>query len=244
MKKAFFLLACLGFLALAADEGFYYFIPPKSWKVVHPEKLPSTIKIAFVANSKKAFKPSLNLGIEKVSVTLPEYIAAVKKQLSSDRKNRWHEVGFLPTKAGKAHISQIDVKAECGDIRSMQAILIQNGTAYVMTAVALREDFLTYHNDFIHAFESFTLCPNALHSLASDALKALYQDKITHLLQDFHKTLAEKKLSPEKAFSHTAFQKGPWKVFEKAISKAFKDQGLVWQVMASKEVKERLIKDI
>lgn len=236
---AFHLFTLFGY----CNEPFYYFIPPKKWKVVDPEKLSKSTKIAFIANSKKAFKPSLNLGIEKVSISLQDYIEAVKKQHTANRKHRWHEVGFLQTKAGTAHISQIDIKAECGDIRSMQSILIQNGYAYVITAVAMRDDFLEYHNDFIKAFESFAIYEDALHSLSSEELKIYYQKKISTLLQGFNKILASHPDSPEKAFESLSFQKNNWKDFEKSLSQTFKDQGFMWQLMASKEAKSQLVKN-
>ncbi|MEI8300099.1 MAG: hypothetical protein WCG10_00615 [Chlamydiota bacterium] len=240
MKTAFIYIVIALFSSASCSEPFYYFIPPSNWKVIAPEKLSRSIKIAFVASSKKAFKPSLNLGVEKVDVSLDEYIIAVKKQHTSNRKNRWHEVGFLNTLAGKAHLSQIDTKAEYGDIRSMQSILVQDGYAYVITAVTLRDDFLNYHNEFIKAFESFSISKDSLSSLSSSVLKSCYTKKTEELLQSFHKLLASNNTAQE-AFESSLFKKKHWKSFEKYLSQTFKDQGVFWQVMASKEIKTNLI---
>jgi hypothetical protein len=241
MKTAFIYAVTLLFSSfISCSEPFYYFTPPSEWKVIDPEKTSKAIKIAFVANSKKAFKPSLNLGIEKVSVSLEDYIVAVKKHHTSNRKNRWHEVGLLKTHAGNAHLSQIDTKAECGDIRSMQSIIVKDGYAYIITAVALRDDFLQYHNDFIKAFESFSISEDSLSSLSSSALKASYMKKTKDLLKSFHELLASN-TTPQKAFESSLFKKKHWKAYEKYLSQTFKDQGVFWQVMASKEAKNNLI---
>jgi hypothetical protein len=149
-------------------------------------------------------------------------------------------VGFLKTHAGLAHLSQIDTKAECGDIRSMQSIIIQDGYAYVITAVTLRDDFLQYHNEFIKAFESFSISQDALSSLTSSSLKLQYSEKTANLLKSFHK-LACTHDSTQKTFESPLFKKRHWKAFEKYLSQSFKDQGVFWQVMASKELKNNLI---
>ena len=246
MKKSYLTLLILSlFSCLFCKEPFYYFIPPKNWDVVDPAKLKPMFKIAFVEHSSKSFKPSLNLGIQKVDVSLTEYLEAAKKQHLLNRKKKWHELGYVKTPAGDAHISQIDEKAKFGDVRSMQCILVKEGLAYVITAVALREDFIDYHNDFLKAFESFTICSDTVSSLNSQELKNSYDVKVKELLHNWTLFLAAGKTKQplEKSFEDKRFQRSFWSDFEKFLSKSFKDQGVFWQVMASKEVKVLLLKD-
>lgn len=231
--------------SLISKEPFYYFIPPKSWDIVDPSNLKPMFKVAFVEHSKKTFKPSLNLGVQAVSVSLTDYLQGAKKQHLLNRQKKWCEIGYVNTSAGRAHISQIDEKAKIGDIRSMQCILVKEGYAYVITAVALREDFVNYHNDFLKAFESFTISENTLTSLNSEELKANYDAKVKELLHDWTLFLAasKNKQSLEKSFEDKRFQRGFWKDFEKFLSKSFNDQGVFWQAMACKEVRNLLLKD-
>lgn len=246
MKKVFLTLFMLLFFpSLFCKEPFYYFIPPKNWDVVDPSKLKPMFKIAFVERSKKPFKPSLNLGVQKVNVSLTDYLEAAKKQHLLNRNKKWNELGYVKTSAGDAHISQIDEKNQVGDIRSMQCILVKEGLAYVITAVALREDFTNYHNDFLKAFESFTICTDTLSSLNSEELKKNYDAKVKELLHNWTLFLAASK-SPqplEKSFEDKRFKRAFWTDFEKYLSKSFKDQGVFWQVMASKEVKHLLLEE-
>lgn len=244
MKRILWGLGSLLLFSLAfSEEPFYYFVPPKTWDVVDPSKLTPMFKIAFVEHSTKAFKPSLNLGIQKVNVSLSQYIEAAKKQHLTNRNKKWSELGMVKTRAGDAHISQIDEKAQFGEIRSMQCILLQSGYVYVITAVALREDFLTYHNEFLQAFESFSIYPSTRFSFTSEELKNRYESKVQELKHQWALFLANNYTSkePKKAFEDKRFQRGPWKDFEKFLSKNFKNQGLFWQVMASKEVRNSLL---
>jgi hypothetical protein len=229
---------------LISKEPFYYFIPPERWDVVDPSKLRPMIKIAFVEHSMKPFKPSLNLGIQKTSTSLAEYLQEAKKQHLLNRNKKWNELGYVNTQAGQAHLSQIDEKMQVGDIRSMQCILVKEGYAYVITAVSLREDFSNYHNEFLKAFESFTICDDMLSSIHSEVLKATYHAKVEKLLKEWSIFLASNKPKPlEDSFTDKRFQRGFWRDFEKFLSKSFKDQGLVWQVMASKEVRKLLLEN-
>lgn len=234
----------LAFSLLSASEPFYYFIPPASWEIVDPTKLKPMIKIAFVEKSGKTFKPSLNLGIQAANVSLSEYVAAAKKQHLAIRSKKWSELGIVHTKAGLGHLSQIDEKTQVGEIRSMQCMIVQEGLAYVITAVARKEDFLQYHNDFIKVFESFSIHTSTASSLSSLELKERYNARVQGLLKDWALFLASFKLTetPSKAFEDQRFRRGLWKDFEKFLSKDFKDKGLAWQVMASREVKDLLLK--
>lgn len=244
MKKMHWVISTLLlFSPLTSEEPFYYFVPPKTWDVVDPSKLTSMFKIAFVERSNKTFKPSLNLGIQKTKVSLAEYVEAAKKQHLTNRNKKWSELGLVKTKAGMAHLSQIDEKTQMGDIRSMQCILLHKEHIYVMTAVALREDFLHYHNEFLEAFESFSIHPDTLHSLTQDELKTRYDTKVKELLHEWTLFLAAANhpKEPQKAFDDKRFQRGLWKDFEKFLSKNFKDQGVFWQVMATKEVRDHLL---
>jgi len=183
----------------------------------------------------------LNLGIEQVEVSLSDYVAAAKKRHLATRTKKWSEIGIVKTQAGPAHVSQIDEKNQVGDIRCLQCILVQNGLAYILTGVALKEDFLDYYNDFIKTFESFSIHTSTLSSLGSEELKTLYDTKLQSLLKEWSLFLTSAHLTPYKAFEDKRFRRGLWKDFERFLSKTFKNQGVAWQVMASHEAKNLLL---
>lgn len=243
MKKSFLYFFLLSLLFLKNGESFYYFVPPSDWKVVPSDKLPSSVKIGFVANSQKTFKPSLNLAIETTSAPLEDYVKAVKKKLLASRKNRWNELGYVETLSGKAHISQIDTKAECGDIRTMQCILKKEGNFYILTAMALRDEFVNYHDVFLKAFETLCVADSAISTLKDGLQKKIYQKEVEKVLLSWKAFLSKEKKgkSLAKAFLNKSFQKKNWKEFEKTLSKVFKDQGTFWQIMAASEIKDSLI---
>lgn len=239
LALAFLLCCCFCF----SSEPFYYFKPPKDWKVVDPKKIPEIVEIGFVSNESKTFKASLNLVIEEAKASFDDYIASVKKHHLSTRKSRWSELGYVQTKSGKAHVSQIDTKAECGDIRSMQCIIKDDDRFYIITAVALRDEFIDYHNEFLTAFETFTIQKAAKESLKTEKEKTSYEEQLSKLQAGWSSFLASQRgqKNPEESFESKKFQKKHWKAFEKALTKTFKDQGLFWQVMAAKEAKNALL---
>ncbi|MCH9630385.1 MAG: hypothetical protein S4CHLAM37_03810 [Chlamydiia bacterium] len=243
MKKLFlfFVLTFSSFVYSSGD--FYYFVPPKNWKVVDPSKIPDFVKISFVSNSPKTFKPSLNLVTESANASIEEFVASAKKHHIASRKNKWSEIGYVQTKSGKAHVSQIDTKAECGDIRTMQCILKDGNLFYIITAVALRDEFIDYHNEFLQAFETFQICQSATDTLPSKELKERYHTQVEKLEKGWKSFLLSQKSSTpsEESFNHKKFRKKHWVSFEKALAKTFKDQGLFWQVMAASEAKKALL---
>lgn len=245
MKKWLLLAFSLSLFFFKTAESFYYFVPPSNWKVVSPDKLPPSVKIGFVANSQKTFKPSLNLALETTKAPLEDYVKAVKKKHLASRKNRWSELGYVETRSGKAHISQIDTKAECGDIRTMQCILKNEDNFYIITAMALREEFVNYHDVFLKAFETLSVTDSALSTIKDAFQKKTYQQEVAKVLSSWKAFLSQgkKETNLEKAFSNKAFQKKNWKAFEKTLSKVFKEEGTFWQIMAASEIKNSLISE-
>jgi len=234
-------LVLLSLFPCLYSANFYYFIPPKNWKLVDPTKLSKTIDVAFVENSKKPFKPSINLGIEKVSITLDKYVLAAKKQITANKSNQWRELGYIINKSGKAHLAQIDSKNSCGDIRSIQSIFVNEGTVFILTAVALKEDFEYCLNTFIEAFESFCIKESALSSLSEGKAQSL-EKKINDIKNAWKNLEANQSKKPSDAslFFDKTFQKKHWKPFEKYLLKSHKEMGLFWQIKTSSELKESL----
>ncbi len=96
--------------------------------------------------------PSMNLGTETFDGTLKDYLKIVKN-VNDARHAEWKELGTIRTEAGNASLSQADIKTEWGDVRMMHVIMLHDGTVYILTAAALKEEFPNFYKDF---FKSMT----------------------------------------------------------------------------------------
>lgn len=235
-------LIILAFLSIKVmTDEFFYFIPPKNWALVDPKKLPSSTTIAFVCKLGAAIKPSINLGIEPTDLSLENYLKIAKKKILLDRRNSWKELCYLKTPMGEARISQIEQKHECGDLISMQYILIAQKKAFVITALCLKDDYPTFSQDFLKTFESFQLTQNALASLQEIKDQKVLLSLQTKITDDWKKYVqSSKKESKETLFNSKTFQKKFWQPLEAEISKSFKDKGLFWQSQTAHEIKVSL----
>lgn len=145
----FFSLACASSPSL---------VPPTHWEPVDKKLLAPSVKEGFFTKSKKAFCPSLNLAIENsVLVSPEEYLRSVQKIQEEDPGRRWRKLGTLTTRAGSAFLTSIDMETPLGNVRLLQAILLREKTAYLLTGAALQEEFPLYQETFLDAFRSFTL---------------------------------------------------------------------------------------
>jgi len=129
-----------------------FFLPPKNWEIADPRSLSPRVKIAFIKNTGKGLCPSINLAVEQTQVSLSDYLKAVKAIHEQDRNNRWRALGKVRTAAGLAQLTEIDSSSEWGSVRLLQLILLKSGTAYVLTAAALKEEFSDFYKEFQSAF--------------------------------------------------------------------------------------------
>src|ERR1700722_19932474 len=61
-----------------SQPSLCYFTPPSGWDIADPSSLSPRVKIAFLKSTSNGFCPSINLAIEETSVSLSEYLKAVK----------------------------------------------------------------------------------------------------------------------------------------------------------------------
>lgn len=148
---------------------FTFFVPPKNWKVVPPKKEP--IKVAYVGPNKGGLAPSLNLATIPITSDEALYIEKVIERFNKEPKQRCFKIGDFKTKSGRAHLLQIDVEKCYGKMRIWQLILMKGKEAHLMTAVAKKEDFSLYQNDFLTSFSSLSQTEDLFESINSDAIK-------------------------------------------------------------------------
>lgn len=144
------------------------FSPPKGW-VRHEKSFPSPrVKIGYISSEKKEFRPSVTLTEEKTSLSSEGYFTTVRHLYDSDPDKRFRTLGTLQTKAGTARLCSIDMPCPAGDIRLLQTIFVREGTAYLLTAAMLQEDFGTYREAILDSFRSFSFISETAKSPEKD----------------------------------------------------------------------------
>ena len=236
-------LFCI-FMCLASDaySVFYYFIPPKNWDLISSDKLPSGTVIAFVEKSHKPVKASINLGIEKTTIALEDYVEKAKKKILANRSNTWTSLGTITKPSWKGYLSQIDSKNGCGDIRSLQCIISDSHQIYVLTGVGLKEDHIKNTPIFLDIFESFSIEKDSFSSIDDKQLKVAYtkdKEALVTVWQSFIKAYPKEALS--EIFKNKEFQKKHWLPFEQKLQKNYKKFGLFWQAQAAHEIQLDLL---
>lgn len=137
------------------------FNPPEGWRVADANSLPKSVKIMVVGSGSGNFPPSMNLGTEKFSGTMKDYLKKIK-EINSAKGLSWKSLGTLKTEAGVASLSQVDNHTEWGDVRMMHVMIKNGDTMYILTGAALKEEFPKFYSEFFKAFKSlrFDATPN------------------------------------------------------------------------------------
>lgn len=146
------------FQTTSQEPGAVMFKPPEGWLLADPKALPSNIKIMVVGKGAHEYPPSMNLAFEKYSGTLKEYLRVVEA-INKKRGAEWKNLGKIRTEAGDASLSQVDSKTQWGVERQMHVILIKDGTVYILTAAALKDEFPKFYQDFFTAMRSLKINP-------------------------------------------------------------------------------------
>lgn len=144
------------FAKLASEPGAVLFNPPAGWLLADPKALPSNVKIMVVGKGSTDYPPSLNLTTERFAGTLKDYLKIVKA-INDRNGDEWKDLGTIRTEAGEASLSQVDVKSKWGTERLMHVILMNDGTIYILTAAALKEEFPKFYKDFFASMRSLRI---------------------------------------------------------------------------------------
>lgn len=132
--------------------------PPKGWECISdPAQLPQKILSIYVGAGKGQFTPSINIASEETTQSLDEYIRIAKSHHETQGETRCALLGSIDTKSGKAKLLQIDRVTNWGNVRFLQAILLEDKTAYVLTATCLQEEFSSLSGQFFKSFQSFSI---------------------------------------------------------------------------------------
>jgi hypothetical protein len=226
--------------AETAAPSLCFFTPPQGWEIADPKSLSSRVKIAFLKNTGKGFCPSLNLAVEETSVSLSDYLKAVRAIHEQDRNNQWRALGKVRTEAGLAQLTEIDSTTEWGPIRILQLILLKEGHAYVLTAAALRDEFSKFYKEFQSAFRSVTLSTDLFSNIPQLERRETLKQREQKLMKAAEEALAAS-AEPGNLLEDSLFQKKHWLPFQQTILNNFSDMGAFWQVLLLRNTQERLL---
>jgi hypothetical protein len=135
------------------------FTPPPGWRSADSACLSKHVKIMVVGQGASEMPPSLNLGYEKFSGSLQDYLKIVR-QINLDQGDVWKDLGLIQTQAGTASLSQVDIKTSWGLLRQMHVIYQEDEVVYILTAAALKDEFCQFYTPFFDALKSFRLSKN------------------------------------------------------------------------------------
>ncbi|MCP5469245.1 MAG: hypothetical protein H7A36_01910 [Chlamydiales bacterium] len=131
---------------------------PDGWEcVTDMAQLPKKVKMIAIGQSSSKFTPSINLATEETDLDIQEYVDTAKMYHESEPETEVTYMGRIPTKSGNAFLLQIDRRTDWGIVRFMQAALIDEETAYVVTATCLRDEFANYCGRFFDSIKSFEI---------------------------------------------------------------------------------------
>lgn len=219
MKQLVFL--GIFFLFSLLEGSVCYFVPPEGWTCALPKNMSPHVKVGFISPKFSEFRPSINLALETVNVSLKEYLKAVKEIHLAQPNTRWRDLGRFQLAAGEGRLTEISSQSAWGDIKMLQAIFIQEDTAYILTAASLKKDFLKEQKKLLQALQSLTLAPDLYEKLPEEKQKESFQQFFTSL-----------STQPEKS---DEWRKQKWSTLQTLVEAAGSQMGSHWQFLALQE---------
>jgi hypothetical protein len=137
------------------------FAPPAGWHLADEKVLPKNVPIMVIGSGKGNFPPSINLAIEPYRGSIKQYLQLVKS-INEKKGNSWKDLGKIQTKAGEGSLSQIETKINGEEVRMMHTIVAKDGTVYILTATATKEEFPSLYKPFFDAMSSFDIIQQPL----------------------------------------------------------------------------------
>lgn len=132
------------------------FTPPPGWRLAEPHQLSGYLRALAIGKGPSSFPPTLSLTSEPYQGSLSQFIA-ITKQMDLSHGDQWQEIGPIQTQAGVGRLLQVDGKTQWGIVRRMHVILLAEGTIYILTAHALKDEFSRFYKDFFQSLRSLRL---------------------------------------------------------------------------------------
>lgn len=205
-------------LANSLQATFCYFVPPEKWQCVKPKNLSPYVQVGFIVEGKKGFHPSINLAVEEVDVPLKDYIKIVKEIHLSEAGTKWRDLGKFSMKGGAGRLTEISTSSPWGPVKMLQAFLVQEDKAYILTAAVLKEEFPKYQKEILESLKTLQTAENLFSSVQNET----HREMLKTFFASLDTSSAEERESLQKQL-------------EKVVADVGKSLGDHWQFLALKE---------
>ena len=203
--------------------GVAIFQPPTGWQAALPKTLSSYVQVGFVGKGSTYFHPSINLAIEEINVSQKEYIEAVRKIHVAKPETTWRNLGKFPMKGGVGTLTEISHPSSQGRVKLLQAILVKDHYAYILTAAMLYKDFPDLQKEILQSLQSLALYPHWIDAISEENRQAQFKEKFAEL---GHFTAGID------VAMHQTLQ---WENFQKEVVEDYPEMGSHWHFYALQE---------
>ncbi len=222
----------VSFIAMALmGAQVLYFTPPEGWQPARSQGASPYIQIAFVGRGDAQFNPSLNLAIEETNASLKQYVKAVKAIHLSQPETKWLDLGPFQMRAGSGHLIQLEMPSVLGPQSVLQAILVREGRAYILTGACLKAELPQFRSSLIEAFHSFVEIPS-LFSPVEDPRQKEQLELCFHSLGGF---------PPEG--DRALLQMAQWEELQALVADAGMSLGGYWQFLVLQEGYQKIYRE-
>ena len=202
------------------------FSPPKDWQYAKPKNSSPHIQVGFIGSGSNFFHPSINLATEEFEGTLKEYLKAVKAIHTGEPKTTWRDLGKFAMRGGEGRLTEISSPSPFGDVKLLQAILLKEHTAYILTAAVLKKDFSHLQNEILASLRSLSFHADLFSPLLDPERKAHMERLFANL----------RSLDTEK-------KKEEWERLQKEVIQGCPEMGGHWHYLALKEAHGRIFSE-
>jgi len=157
-----------------------------------------------------------------VQISLKDYVKAVKKIHLAQPNTTWRDLGRFQLAAGEGRLTEITTRSAWGDVKMLQALFVQDQTAYILTAAVSKKDYIKEQKTLLQALQSLSLSQNLYTNLQEE--QKLQFEKFFQSL-----TAGPKTTDPE------TWKKKQWSHLQSLVDKAGPQMGSHWQFLALKE---------
>ncbi len=199
------------------------FTPPPSWQVAQTKNPSSYVKVSFASSEGASFRSSMNLATEEVDISLKEYVKAVKEINLKEPNTSWRDLGKFEMKAGTGRLAEITSKTPYGEVKTLQAFLVHENTAYILTAASLKKDLPALQEKILASFRSF--------SLEDSLFEAMKDEKRQKKIKELFVGLGS---FPPEADISLGRQK-QWEKLQRDVVDEFPEMGGYWHFLTLKE---------
>ncbi|MCB1180414.1 MAG: hypothetical protein KDK55_00125 [Chlamydiia bacterium] len=154
LTKCFFLALFL-ISPIFANDSFHLNLPKEWKKISDASQLPNKVVALYVGKKRGQFTPSVNLARETTELDGAAYAKLAKNYHENLPDTTCRPLGHIEIAENVTNLLQIDKETAWGGLRFLQATLVSNGTAYVITATAQVSEYASLYPLFYEAIKTF-----------------------------------------------------------------------------------------